>query len=98
VRFSHRITLSKNQSTDLIDGEINGTTTSVCHNEILGGFEAMKISKAGTVNCCCFRFRDDSQSVSPSDIASPRTLDKASRDSGFSHDITTFCIPSSGHR
>ena len=83
---------------DLIDGKINSTTTSVCHNEILGGLELMKISKAGAVDCCCFRFCDDSQSISPSGIASPRALDKASRDSSFPHYITAFCIPGSGHR
>lgn len=84
--------------TDLINGEINGTTTSVCHDEILGGLKVMKISKAGAVNCCCFRFRDDPQSISPGGIASPRALDKASRDSSIPHDITAFCIPGGGHR
>jgi hypothetical protein len=83
---------------DLIDGEINGTTTSVCHDEILGGLEVMKVSKAGTVDCCCFRFRDDSQPLFPVGIASPRALDKASRDCSFPHDITAFCIPGRGHR
>jgi hypothetical protein len=83
---------------DLIDGEINGTTTSICHNEILGGLEVVKISEAGAMDCCCFRFRDDSQSISPGGIASPRALDKASCDSSVSHNITAFCIPSSGHR